>query len=411
MVPDDDWHALLRQDLAAMTPEVFATQGRLTVPLPTDRRATDWERGTAGLETSRWITADLTVRRAALRTVGGFDERFRRAYREDVDLALRLVEQVGPIGQGRRHVAHPVRPADGWASLRAQAGNADDMLMLRRHGPGWRTRVGAPRGRRREHLLVTGGAVVAVGAILAGRRPLAAAAGLAWLAGTGRFAWQRIAPGPRTPHEVRRMALTSAVIPFAAIGHTLRGLVRHRGATAWVGPPELVLFDRDGTLVEDVAYNGDPERVTPVPGVAGALQRLRAAGVRLGIVTNQSGVARGFLDEAQAEAVTKRVADLLGPFDVTRMCPHGPEDECACRKPAPGLILDACAETGIAPVRTVVIGDTAADVGAAQAAGATGILVPNSVTRAEEVAQAARTATVAADLGSAVDLLLSGVAR
>ena len=99
--------------------------------------------------------------------------------------------------------------------------------------------------------------------------------------------------------------------------------------------PEAVLLDRDGTLVRDVPYNGDPALVEPLPGVRAALDRLRARGVRLGIVSNQSGIARGRLTAAQAEAVMARTVELLGPFDDVRWCPHAPEDGCACRKPAP----------------------------------------------------------------------------
>jgi histidinol phosphatase-like enzyme len=88
-----------------------------------------------------------------------------------------------------------------------------------------------------------------------------------------------------------------------------------------------------------------------------------------------------------------------------QVCPHGPDDGCACRKPAPGMVLAACAELGVAPARCVVIGDVAADIEAATAAGAVGILVPTPVTRRQEVAAAARRAE---DLATAVDDVLSG---
>ncbi|GAB2528223.1 hypothetical protein GCM10027064_26130 [Microbacterium petrolearium] len=160
-----------------------------------------------------------------------------------------------------------------------------------------------------------------------------------------------------------------------------------------------LLFDRDGTLVEDVPYNGDPARVRLMPWAGAAVARARAAGVRIGVVSNQSGVARGLLTPAQVEAVNARVDALLGPFDAWCWCPHGPEDGCACRKPAPGLVLEACARLGVAPTQAVVIGDIGADVRAAEAAGARSVLVPTPVTRAEEVAAAPR---VAPDLDAAV---------
>src|SRR5690348_5559568 len=111
--------------------------------------------------------------------------------------------------------------------------------------------------------------------------------------------------------------------------------------------PAAVLLDRDGTLVVDVAYNGDPDRVTPVPGAAEALARLRDAGVALALVSNQSGVARGLLTLAEVEAVNRRLEDLIGPVGPWLVCPHGPDDGCGCRKPAPGLVLAAAAALGV----------------------------------------------------------------
>src|SRR5690606_6892984 len=113
-------------------------QGRLRVPLFGGRAATDWERTVAGLEGVRWITADLAYRRDVLLVTGGFDERFLRAYREDSDLALRVLAHGFEIVEGRRQVSHPVRLADRWVSLRQQVGNVDDALMLLRHGWYWR---------------------------------------------------------------------------------------------------------------------------------------------------------------------------------------------------------------------------------------------------------------------------------
>ena len=88
--PGEGWLDRLMEDLEAAPTEVGAIQGRIEVPLPSTRRPTDWERNVAGLEGARWVTADMAVRREALLLTGGFDERFRRAYREDIDLALRL---------------------------------------------------------------------------------------------------------------------------------------------------------------------------------------------------------------------------------------------------------------------------------------------------------------------------------
>ncbi len=388
VVPDPTWYAALLVDLAGAGADVAGSQGRVRVPLPRHRRPTDWERSTAALARAQWITADLSYRRAALAAVGGLDERFAHAFREDSDLGLRVTAAYGRIQRGERWVTHPVRPETDWVSVRRQAGNADDVLMARLHGPGWRDRAGAPRGRRRRHLLTAASGVVGAAALAAGWRRTGILAGAGWLAGTAELVTARVAPGPRDRAEVRRMLLTSAAIPFAASWHWLRGLWRHRAAPPWRGLPELVLFDRDGTLVRDVPYNGDPERVEPVPGCREALDRLRHAGVRVGVVTNQSGLARGLLTPTDLAAVNARIEHLLGPFDVWRWCPHGPDDGCGCRKPAPGLVKAACAHVDVDPCRCVVVGDIGSDVEAARAAGAAGVLVPTSATRREEVSAA-----------------------
>ncbi len=169
--------------------------------------------------------------------------------------------------------------------------------------------------------------------------------------------------------------------------------------------PELVLFDRDGTLVHDFPYNGDPDWIRPMPGVREALDRLRASGGRLGVITNQSAVARGLITREQVDACMARLVEELGPFDTIRYCPHGPDDGCTCRKPLPGLVEQACMELAVDPAQCVVVGDVLADVQAGEAAGAVGILVPTPVTRRQEVADAARTAS---SLGDAVDDLLAG---
>jgi histidinol-phosphate phosphatase family protein len=410
VVPDLSWYRDLIADLRLLEDypeqEIVGSQGRLTVPLPDDRRPTDWERGTASLETSAWITADMSYRRDRIAAVGGFDERFRRAFREDADLALRLGADRGKIVTGSRHVTHPVRPSDDWASLRAQAGNADDILMRAIHGPGWHERANAPEGRRKAHLAITASGALAVASLLSGRRRLATAGALGWLVGTLELARHRIVPGPRTADEIRRMMLTSAAIPAAATWHLLRGIRLHHDAPPWRGIPELVLLDRDGTLIEDVPYNGDPALVRPLPGVREALDRLRAEGVRLMIVTNQSGIGRGVISEQQADAVDNRVIELLGPFEAVLRCPHSPDDRCECRKPGPDLIKQALASTGVHPDRAVMIGDIGSDVDAAKHAGVSGILVPTLRTRREEVDAAPRTC---AGLVQAVDQLLGGV--
>ncbi|PPF12098.1 HAD-IIIA family hydrolase [Rathayibacter sp. AY1A5] len=165
-----------------------------------------------------------------------------------------------------------------------------------------------------------------------------------------------------------------------------------------------ILFDRDATLVVDVPYNGDPAQVSPMPTALAAVERAREAGLAVGVVTNQSGIARGIIDRGQADAVNRRVDELFGGFDVWMLCPHGPEDGCSCRKPRPGMVLGAAEQLGLPASSLAVIGDIGADVGAAAAAGARGVLVPTPITRAEEVDAAP---LQAATLLEAVELLLA----
>ncbi|MEE6282041.1 HAD-IIIA family hydrolase [Georgenia sp. MJ170] len=410
-----DWRARLAADLAAAGPEVGAVQGRIHVPLPADRPPTDWERNTAGLAVARWATADMAYRRAALAQVHGFDERFPRAYREDADLALRVTQAGWQLRRGEREIIHPVRPADGAVSVRTQAGAASDALMRALHGRTWRRTGGTGRGRFRWHVATTAAGAGAVVLAATGRRRAAALAVAACAGLTADFAVRRIAPGPMPGDdgwaaEWRRMAWTSVAIPWAAVWHRVRGTLAFRDVPHWPPPVRAVLLDRDGTLVEDVPYNGDPARVQAVAGAGPALERLRRAGLRLAMVTNQSGVARGLISEQDVARVNGRVQEVLGRFDAVEHCPHEPADGCTCRKPGPLMVLRAAAALGVEPHECVVVGDIGSDVEAARAAGAHAVLVPTPVTRPEEVEQADR---VADDLAGAVDqvLTMAGVAR
>jgi histidinol-phosphate phosphatase family protein len=412
---DDDvettpsWFSDLVADLGRAGPEVVAVQGRVTVPTPPGRPHTDGERAVKALETSAWITADMAVRRAALVRVGGFDERFRRAYREDTDLALRLLATGGEIVDGERTVVHRLRDGNWATSVRAQRGNADDALMRRLHGADWRARGRAPAGALRWHLATTAALVGAVALVRARPRVGRVLGALAAL----RTAWffaGRVRRGPPTVAEWGRMAVSSVLIPFAATWWAAAGwlkarrLARETNGRPWSGrPPRAVLFDRDGTIVRDVPYNGDPRLVEPTDGARDAIARLRSAGVPVGLVTNQSGVGRGLLDDQDVRAVNGRVDQLLGPFDTVQVCPHVPEDECGCRKPRPGMILGAARALGVRPEDCAVVGDIGADVEAGLAVGARSILVPTDETLPAEIAGAPEVVT---SLHAAVDLLL-----
>ncbi|HET7428035.1 MAG TPA: HAD-IIIA family hydrolase [Gaiellales bacterium] len=403
---DDDteltpgWFTALGHDLN-LPDEVAGSQGRIRVARPQGRPPTDAERAVIGLETARYATADMAYRRSVLQRVGGFDERFPRAYREDADLALRVMRAGYRLERGTRETLHPLGADPARTALRRQAGNRDDVLMRAIHGRGWRERAGAPRGRLPRHALITAAAAAAPLAALAGHRRLAAAATAGWLAGSAEFAWARIAPGPRNGGEVMSLVATSLAIPPVAVANTAIGLAQlpaHLKAR-----PDVVLLDRDGTLIVDEPYNGDPARVRPQPGAREALDRLRAAGVRLAVVTNQSGVARGLLTPDQVEAVNRRVEELLGPLGPWYVCPHGEGDGCVCRKPQAGMLRAALRQLGIPPARAAMIGDTGADMQAARTAGVRGVMVPTPVTLPDEVREAG---SVAPNLAAAVDLLL-----
>lgn len=179
----------------------------------------------------------------------------------------------------------------------------------------------------------------------------------------------------------------------------------HTSAGLTQTAPRAVLFDRDGTIVVDVPYNGDPSLVLPMPGARKVLDGLRSRGIPVGVVTNQSGIARGFVTREQVDAVNARVEELLGPFDVWEVCPHGSDDGCTCRKPAPGMVLSASARLALDPSDVAVIGDIGADMGAAAAAGARAVLVPTDITLEEEIRSAP---AVARDLAGAVETLWAG---
>jgi HAD superfamily hydrolase (TIGR01662 family) len=414
VAPPPGWRSALVADLTDLPDHVAASQGRVVVPRAEGRRPTDWERNVAGLESAKWATADMAYRRVALAAVGGFDERFPRAYREDADLGARVVAAGWRITVGERRCTHPVRLADRWVSVRLQAGNADDALLRALHGRRWREVTGVGPGRRGRHLAVTAAGLLGVAGLLSRRPRLALAGAAAWAAGTAELAWARIAPGPGTREEVTTMVLTSVAIPPSATWHWLRGWATLPRRLRWRPPasparqaPAAVLFDRDGTLVVDVPYNGDPDLVVPMPGAREALDRLRSAGIATGVVSNQSGIARRLITPAQVEAVNRKVEELLGPLGAWAVCPHGTDDGCGCRKPGAGLVLQAAEALGVDPRQVAVVGDIGADMEAARAAGARGVLVPNRATRPEEVAAAGE---VVGDLGAAVDLLI-GSAR
>lgn len=142
-----------------------------------------------------------------------------------------------------------------------------------------------------------------------------------------------------------------------------------------------VFLDRDGTIIEDRDYPGDPGAVRLLPGAAEAIRQLNSAGVPVIVVTNQSGIARGLITEGQYQAVRARMEELLSEegatVTATYYCPHGPDTlpPCDCRKPAAGMFNRGAHEQGLSLSRSVFIGDRTRDVLAGVAAGGRGFLI------------------------------------
>ena len=133
-----------------------------------------------------------------------------------------------------------------------------------------------------------------------------------------------------------------------------------------------LFLDRDGTLILDVGYPRDPALVEPLPGAIEALRELQQTWT-LVIVSNQSGIARGLISQAEANAVHARVIEMFAESGVTfagaYYCPHAVDAGCRCRKPAPGMLLDAAAEHGLDLATSAMVGDRASDLEAGRNAG------------------------------------------
>jgi histidinol-phosphate phosphatase family protein len=336
--------------------------------------------------------------------VGGFDERFPRAYREDSDLALRIILEGNKIAQGVRRSTHPVAKSTLMSSVKAQIGNRDDALMRRKYGGRWRAMVDEGRGRLPAHSVTTAAGATVLLSVLGGRWPIAKWAAALWAVLTAEFAVRRFWAGPPTATEAARMLATSALIPPVAVVHRIRGEWAFRAARR--DPPLAVLLDRDDTIIEDSPYLRDPGGVRPMPGALDALGRLRRRGLLLAVVTNQSGVAKGLITPDELHAVNGRVDEVLGPFGSWQVCVHDDGDGCKCRKPAPGMVRAAAEELGVDTTRCVLIGDTGGDVDAALSARADAVLVPTERTLGHEISDARVRARVAATLNDAVSMVL-----
>ena len=183
------------------------------------------------------------------------------------------------------------------------------------------------------------------------------------------------------------------------------------------GRRAAAFLDRDGTIVEDVHYLARPDQLALLPDAVRALQRLRDANVPIVIVTNQSGIARGLLSEADYVEVERRLDAMLAEAGVrvaaTHHCPHHPDltGPCACRKPGVLLYERAAAELSLDPARSLFAGDRWRDVAPALRFGGTGVLVPGANTPPEDEERARREAAVAPSLDEAVRAWLARPAR
>ncbi len=172
----------------------------------------------------------------------------------------------------------------------------------------------------------------------------------------------------------------------------------------------FVALDRDGTVIEERPYLCDPAQVMLLPNAAAGMRALRAAGLELALVTNQSGVGRGFFGLDTVSRVNERLLALLAQEGVTvdaiLVCPHAPQERCACRKPGMGMLERAARTFGASPAKAFVVGDKLCDIEMGRRAGATTLLVHTGWGAETERLPQARPQFIAADLMDAARVIL-----
>lgn len=171
-----------------------------------------------------------------------------------------------------------------------------------------------------------------------------------------------------------------------------------------------VFLDRDGTIMRDVGYCGDPKQVDIIEGVPGALRKLKENGFKLIVITNQSGLGRGYFTEADYQAVAAEVNRRLGLglIDATYFCPDKPENASPRRKPAPGMIMEAQTDLNLDLGRSFFVGDKAIDVECGRNAGVRTIRVQ---TGEQENKQDCAPDWLARDLAEAAEIILDASKR
>ena len=220
-IPDPGW---LRAGASAFTDGVAGAQGQIVVPLP--ERPIDYERDAAGLAGAEFATANCFYRRQALAAVGGFDERFSAAWREDSDLFFTLLERGHELVRAPGAVVvHPVRPARWGVSLRQQRKSMFNALLYKKH-PAlyWRRIQPAPPWAYYASL---GALVLGLAGAARGRRR-GLIGGALWALLTARFCARRLCQTSRAPRHVAEMLVTSALIPPLAIFWRVRGAIKFR---------------------------------------------------------------------------------------------------------------------------------------------------------------------------------------
>ena len=353
----DDWNARLVADLAGRPGAVGASQARLEVPLPerapADRRgATDHRIGRGGVDHRRH---GLPVARCWSRPAASTSGSRGRSGRTPT-WPYGRVRAGFDVVWGERGSEHPVRARGGWrGSIAVQAGNADNALMRAKFGRSWRLQIGTRPGRTGRHA--------------AGRRCRRGAAGAALIAGRPRLA----APGPRSvwaaahgrvrrpadlarargpPREIAAMIVTSAAIPPVALFHRLRGEWQRPPAgrpPPGRRPPAGGAVRPRRHLDHQRAVPGRPGGRAPDAGRPPRAQRLRRRGVAVGVVSNQSGVARGLISSRRAGAGQR---PGRGPARAVRHLaglPARRRRRLRLSQAGPGMVEAAARELGVRP--------------------------------------------------------------
>ncbi len=221
-VPDPRW---LAKGVAAIEAGTDAVSGRVIVPLP--ERPTDYERDAAGLQRAEFVTANCLVRRDALEAVGGFDERYAAAWREDSDLQFSLLERGCRIVRAPRAVVvHPIRPARWGVCLSQQRKSQFNALLYKKFPE--RYRQGIQTGPPWGYYATVGAIAAAGGSMVLGRPFVALGAAAAWAALTARFCARRLRGTSTAPAHLVEMAVTSVLIPPLSVFWRLRGALRFR---------------------------------------------------------------------------------------------------------------------------------------------------------------------------------------